>query len=794
MVMDNTISWRTRQINNELLDVTPEMCIERGRLVTQSYKDTEGEPMPVRRAKAIKNVLDNMSIYLQPNQWIVGTQASGLRSVPIFPETEAGYLKDEIDVFASREQDRILVPDEVKRELLEEIVPYWEGRTIEKQIHEAMPESLLRLARFEKQIFSVDIHMTGSIGHVICDYGKVLTHGFGGLKEQVRRKIEALDLSDAENVDKYHFYEATLIYCDAVIGWARRYGALARETAYREDDPRLKKEYLTIAEICERVPEHPARSFREAIQAFWFTHVMLYIEQNGLAVSVGRFDQFMYPYYEESIQKGEITEREAQELLECLWVKFTEIMRAYNFECAKYYAGFSISENLVLGGTDRSGKTSVNKLSFMCLDAEAHTRLPQPNLSFRHERNTPDEFLAKAVEVVSTGRTKPEFFNDAVAIPVLTRDGVSLEDARDYCISGCVEAVPPACNGMTNAATSNLAKALELALNDGKCRLTGKQIGPKTGDPTEFKSIDEIVGAFTIQTAWYVKEMVSALNIIEKTHARYLPLPYVSLIMDDCIEKGVDITAGGARYNFTGPQGVGFADVANSLAAIKKLVFEEKRLTMADLIRSLDTNFSGNEVLRQRLINKAPKWGNDDNYVDDLACEVAEIYCNEVLKYKNSRGGAFRPGIYSVSANVPLGLNVGATPNGRFAETPLADGIGPQHGTDKNGPTAITRSCSKLNHEIITNGTILNEKFTPKLLDDERGREALKSLIKTYFEEGGWHVQFNVVSADKLKDAQSKPEEYRGLIIRVAGYSAFFVELDKAVQDDIINRTENVAI
>ena len=791
--MKETIMWRTKKLNDELLDVLPEMCIERGRLVTESYRETEGEPMPIRRAKALKHVLANMSIFLQPDQLLVGTQASGLRNVPIFPETEASYLKEEIDLFEKRQQDRILIPTAVRTELLEEIVPYWEDKTIEKAIHKAMPPDVLEVAKFEKQIFSVDIHMTGSIGHVIVDYTKVMGQGFKGLKEQAQARVAALDMTDPDNVEKYHFYTAEIIICEAMILWAKRYAQKARELAAEESDPRLKAEYEQIAAICSRVPEHPAESFREAVQAFWFAHVMLYIEQNGLAVSVGRFDQFMYPYYQKGIETGEITREDALELVGCLWVKFTEIMRAYDYECAKYYAGFSISENLAIGGTDTKGNCSVNELSYICLDAEMHTTLPQPNLSFRYFHNTPDEFLTRAVEVVSTGRTKPEFFNDAVAIPVLMRDGVTLEDARDYVISGCVEAVPPACNGMTNAGTSNLAKALELALHDGKCRLTGKQLGPKTGDPTKFESLQEVIDAYHKQVAWYVEKMVIALHVIEKTHAKCYPLPYFSLLMDDCSERGLDITAGGARYNFTGPQGVGFADVANSLAAMKKFVFEEKSVSMAELIEALDTNFEGNEILRQRLINKAPKWGNDDDYVDELGCEVAEIFCNEVLKYKNTRGGAFRPGIYSVSANVPLGLNVGATPNGRLAATALADGIGPQHGTDQSGPTAIARSCSKLNHEIITNGTILNEKFTPKLLENKQGQDALKSLIKTYFEDGGWHIQFNVVAAEKLREAQKNPEEHKGLIIRVAGYSAFFVELDEAVQDDIINRTENAA-
>lgn len=789
--MSKSVCWRTKKLNDELVAVHPEICVERARIVTESYKETEGQPMIIRRAKAMKKLLSEMTIFIQEDQLIVGAQASKLRSSPIFPETEAHYVRDEIDLFEKREQDRLIVPKEVRRELLEDIIPYWENKTIQDYVYGQFPEDLMDVIKLENQIFSVDIHVTGSIGHVVSDYDRILKLGFGGMKKMVEKKQAQLDLTQPDAIEKNNFYEAEKILCDSMILWGKRYAKLAAEMAEKEEDPRRKKEYEMIADICSRVPEHPAKNFREAIQSFWFAHCMLYMEQNGLAVSVGRFDQFMYPYYKASMDQGLMTQEEAQELLECLWVKFTEIMRAYNYECAKYYAGFSISENLVVGGCDENGKCSVNELSYMCLDAEDHTTLPQPNISFRYCRDIPKDFLYRAVEVVSKGRTKPEFFNDEVAMVNLMNDGVTMEDARDYSISGCVEPVPPHCNGETNAAMSNIGKALEFALNDGKDRLNGKQVGPKTGDPRDFQTIDDVLDAFRVQVEWYVEKMVEAINIIEKVHALYYPLPYFSLLMDNCCEEGLDITAGGAKYNFTGPQAVGFADCANSLAAIEKMVFEDKKLTMGQLVDALDTNFEGNEVLRQTLIHKVPKWGNDDDFVDQFGVKVADIYCQAVSKYKNTRGGKYRPGIYSVSGNVPTGMAVGATPNGRFAKSPLADGIGVQHGTDQKGPNAITRSCCKLNHESIGNGTILNEKFTPKLLEDRNGKEALCSLIKTYFEQGGWHIQFNVVSAEDLRKAQEDPETHKGMIIRVAGYSAFFVELDKAVQDDIIQRTEH---
>ena len=572
--------------------------------------------------------------------------------------------------------------------------------------------------------------------------------------------------------------------------WGRRYAALARELAETENDGRWKAELLQMAEICERVPALPARNFREAVQAFWFSHLLCYVEQNGLAVSVGRFDQFMYPWYRRSIEAGDITKDEAQELLECLWIKMTEVMRAYDFEGAKYYAGFSISENLVLGGVTPDGKDATNELSYMCLDAEAHTSLSQPNLSVRVHNNMPEDFFRKAVNLSSTGRTKPQFFNDTVALQSLLSLGVPLKDARDYSISGCVEAVPPHTNGMTNASMSNIAKALELALNDGVCRLSGKQIGPRTGDPRNFKSIDDVLSAFKTQVEAYVKEMVTALQFIEKTHAAYHPLPYFSLIMDDCLAEGKDITEGGARYNYTGPQAVGLSDTADSLAAISRLVFDDHSISMDQLLDALDKNFEGSEEFRQMLASKAPKYGNDDDYADHFAAEATRIYCEAVEQYKNTRGGVYRPGVYSVSANVPLGLHVGATPNGRKARAALGDGVGPVQACDIMGPTAVTRSVSKLNHELVTNGTLLNQKFSRDLMSTEEGKQGLGDLVRSYFDLGGWHIQFNVVDAERLRAAQVKPQEHKDLIIRVAGYSAFFVELDSLVQDDIINRTE----
>ncbi|MBI9108820.1 MAG: glycyl radical protein [Spirochaetales bacterium] len=784
------VIWRTRKLNEEVLAVNPEICIERARLITESYRETETEPMIIRRAKALANVLEKMTIFIQKDQLIAGVQASKLRSAPLFPETEANYLEKEIDLFEKREQDRLIIPPNIRIELLDEVLPYWKGKCLDEIALASMPEKTREIAMLDEQIFSVGIHLSGSIGHIIADYDRVIAKGYLEIRSEAEDYLRNLNLSDPDNTSKLHFYKSIIIICDAIIRWGKRYSVLARELAASEPDARWKAELEIMADICERVPALPARNFREAVQAFWFSHLLCFIEQNGLAVSVGRFDQFMFPYYRQSIAEDEITKDEAQELLECLWIKFTEIMRAYDFEGAKYYAGFSISENLVLGGVDSQGRDATNELSFMCLDAESHTSLSQPNLSVRVHNNMPEDFFRKAVRIAATGRTKPEFFNDTVAIQSLLSLGVPLKEARDYSISGCVEAVPPHTNGMTNASMSNIAKALELALNNGVCRLSGKQIGPKTGDPKSFTCMEDLLYAFKTQVASYVKEMVTALQFIEKAHAQYYPLPYFSLLLDDCLELGLDFTQGGARYNYTGPQAVGLSDVADSLAAISKFVFDEKSVSMDFLLNALDNDFEGAEELRQQLVNKAPKYGNDDDYVDELASKVVLIYCEEVQQYKNTRGGVYRPGVYSVSANVPLGLHVGALPNGRKSRAALGDGVGPVQACDIMGPTAVTRSVAKLNHELVTNGTLLNQKFSRDLMSTEEGKQGLGNLIRSYFDLGGWHIQFNVVDAEVLRDAQKKPQDHKDLIIRVAGYSAFFVELDSKVQDDIINRTE----
>jgi formate C-acetyltransferase len=582
--------------------------------------------------------------------------------------------------------------------------------------------------------------------------------------------------------------------CEGAISFARRFSALATEMARKETNEIRKKELLEIAAICQRVPAQPATSFREALQCFWFEQLMLQLELENWALSTERFDNLLYPYYKRDIEKGVLTREQAQELIECLWIKFFEILRAYDTLNATYFSGFSIGQILTIGGVDENGRDDTNELTYLCIEAEDNMRLTQPNLAVRLNKNTPDEFLFRVCEYIAVGTGKPSLFNDEAHIPALLRDGVDIKDARNYGLVGCVEPTPAgSCFGWTNGAMFNLAKCLELALNDGTCRLSGKKVGPETGDPRAFASFDELLGAYDRQVAHFVKHMVIVDNAIDMTHQRIMPAPLMSATVDDCIEKGKDVIQGGARYNYVGPQGVGLADVADSLAALKWNVFEQKKLSLAEVIDALDANFTGAESVRKTL-GEAPCYGNDNDYVDQIAVVVGKSYCREVSRYRNARGGKYRPGLYPVSANVPMGLDVAALPSGRRAKEPLADGVSPVAGADHRGPTSVIKSVSKLDHLVASNGTLLNQKFSPAVLSGRDNLIKFASLIKTYFELGGMHIQFNVVSAQTLREAQKEPEKFKNLLVRVAGYSAFFVDLDTSLQENIIARTEHAAI
>jgi len=778
---------RIQKLRERFLSFKPEICVERAQLITESYMQTEGEPTILRRAKALKKILEGISIDIGEKELIVGNLAITPRSAPIYPEYSVNWVLDELDDFETRPGDKFLISEE-KKNILRDILPYWRGKTVEERALIYIPEEA---AKFIDIVYLSTNMLTGGIGHSMPDYALVLNEGINGIKRRIQKKIRELDFTDPQAFKKRQYYRASLIVCEAIIEFANRYAEKAEELSSLEINSQRKEELARIAEVCRYVPANPSRNFYEALQSFWFVELVFYLEANGLSISPGRFDQYIYPFYKKDIEKGVISKEEAQELLECLWIKFPQIIKLYNNSAATAYGGFPTNQCIILGGINEKGEDVTNELSYMCLEATANTKLTDPSLAVRIHKKTPQSFLSKICEVIKLGGGMPKIFNDEIIIPAMLNRGIPLEEARNYAIVGCVEPVVPGKSfNWSNAGYFNLVKCLELSLNNGVCKQSNQRLGPETGDFVNFCSFEELLGAYKKQVEYFVRQMVISINAIDVAQRELGPLPAVSLFIDDCIEKGEDVTAGGARYNFTGPQGVGIANVGDSLAAIKKLVFEEKKININELKEAIDNNFEKREKLRQMLLNQAPKYGNDIDYVDFLARDVGVLYCKEVEKYHNPRGGRYQPGLYPVTANIPMGKVVEATPDGRRAGEPLADGISPVQGRDLQGPTAVLLSVAKIEHIKASNGTLLNMKFPPDLLEGEKNAQKFSCLLRAFVDLGIWHVQFNVVSEKTLRDAQEHPDKYPDLIVRVAGYSAFFVELDREVQDDIISRTE----
>lgn len=784
------LTQRISKLRDNVLLTEKEICIERAVLLTESYQTTEGEAQVIRCAKALKKVLEGIPIYIFEGELIVGNHASKPRSAPVFPEYSWRGLLDEMDSFANRPGDKFII-SEKKKQKLRDVLGYWKGKTVEDTVSSMVPCEVTQSV----DALAVYVHKAlEGIAEVCPDYPRILQTGFNKIKEELGSRLASLDIASPDYCEKAGFYQAGVIVSDAIISYAKRYAVLASDMAEKEKDFDRKKELERIAEICDKVPAQPAESFWEALQFLYFVQVVIQNETNGLGVTPGRFDQYIYPYLKKDLAEGKLGLENAQELLECFWLKMNEPIKLWNNVCAKLFAGFPMTQNCIIGGILPNGEEGTNLLSYMCLDAEADVRLPQPGFSLRVHSNTPEDLLLKACRVLRLGAGgKPKFFNDNIGVQHLLSLGASIKEARDYVPVGCVETeVPGKTFGNHFAGLINIAKCLELSLNNGLDPRTGKQIGPRTGDPTAFSSFEELLEAFKQQVSYCVKLLVCLINIAELAHQKLAPMPFLSLLVSGCVENGKDITMGGAIYNFSGPEIAGIPTVADSLAALKRLVFEDKRLTKEELLETLKDDFQGKkgEKVRQMLLNDAPKYGNDDDYVDLIAKEVEVFCCLEISKHTNPRGGRYSPAVYTVSANVPLGEVVGATPDGRKAWQPLGENISPCQGRDKKGPTATMKSVAKLDHVLAPNGTLLNMKFNPKALATESDIKRFADLIRAYFDLGGYHVQFNIVDAATLKNAQRNPEKYKDLLVRVAAYSAFFIELSKELQDDIISRTE----
>ena len=796
------MTTRTQSLRDMVLEAEPSLCHERAVLLTASWRESEGKPTIVRRALALAKVLREMTIYIQPGELIVGNQASHPRAAPVFPEYSVDWLVEEVPELPKRAIDRFAVSHETSRQLIE-VCQYWHGRTYQDRaralIEIGLPEDArgafdTRLSNFNQVSCNLWKLGTGD-GHVVADYERVISIGFFGIAEEVRRFRDRLDMTLAESLEKRIFYEAVLISLQAAIDFAGRFAALAERLAATEGDAVRRGELLTIAEVCRRVPAHPARTFWEAIQSYWFVHLLIQIEANGHSISPGRFDQYLSPCYQVDLATGRLNRAQAQELVECFWIKCNELNKVREWVPTQYFSGYPLFQTVTLGGQARNGRDAVNDLTYVCLDATASLKLPQPTVIVRVHDGSPDEFLMAAARcLLRHGGGMPGFFSDEVAIPLLMRLGVTLEEARDWSVMGCAE---PQVAGRFNTGTggashTNLLKVLEITLNGGTNPQTG--LGPCQGDGDlrTFRSFDEVMAAFRRQLAYYMRALPLLDNATSLAYAELTPTPLLSALIDGRLERGRDVSLGGPpNYHNLVQHAWGLANVVNSLAALKKLVYEQGRLSGGELAQTLADNFAGlrGEEIRQMLLHRAPKYGNDDDEVDLIAREVVDLLAREAQKYRPLRGGCFGLSTQSLSSNVPAGAQVGATPDGRRAGEPLADNNSPAPGSDLRGPTAALKSVAKFDHALLSNGTILNLKFHPSAFQGEERLRKFVAMLRTYFDLKGFQVQFNIISPEVLREAQRQPDKYRNLVVKVAGYSALFSSLDRKLQDQIIERT-----
>ena len=788
---------RMNDFREKVLDKKPYICAERALLATESYRLYQNQPPVMKRALMLKNILEKMSIYIEDETLIVGNQAASNKDAPIFPEYTLEFVIDELDKFENRDGDVFYITEETKA-ALRSIAPFWENNNLRAKGEALLPEEVNVF--METGFFGMEGKLNSGDAHLAVDYEQLLKIGLVGYEKRVRQLKAELDLCVPENIDKYVFYKAVLIVIEAVKTYADRFSLLAQEMAENAQSHR-KDELLEISNICSKVPYEPASSFKEAIQSVWFIQLILQIESNGHSLSYGRFDQYMYPYLKADLEKGVITDEEAVELLTNLWIKTLTINKVRSQAHTFSSAGSPMYQNVTIGGQTPDKKDAVNKLSFLVLKSVAQTRLPQPNLTVRYYNGLNKEFLDECIEVMKLGTGMPAFNNDEIIIPSFIDLGVKEEDAYNYSAIGCVETAVPGkwgyrCTGMSY---QNFPRILLAVMNDGVDVTSGKRFVKGYGYFRDMKSFEELQDAWDKSIREITRLSVIVENAVDLASERDVPDILCSTLTQDCIGRGKTIKEGGAVYDFISGLQIGIANMADSLAAIKKLVFEEKKITPQQLWDALQDDFMSeeNQKIQSMLINEAPKYGNDDDYVDQLVVEAYDSYINEIKKYPSTRyqrgpvGGIRYAGTSSISANVGQGYGTMATPDGRKAHTPLAEGCSPAHAMDKNGPTAVFKTVSKLPTHEITGGVLLNQKVTPQMLATEENKEKLEMIIKTFFNRlHGYHVQYNVVSRETLIDAQKNPEKHRDLIVRVAGYSAFFNVLSRATQDDIIERTE----
>ncbi len=780
---------RVSRLRQESLDAAPRISTERAELMTEFYRQDLGPvSAPVRRALAFKYLMEKRTIYIGQGELIVGEKGPAPKATPTYPELCCHTL-DDLDILDSRDKISFAVSPEARRVYQERIIPYWQGKSMRELIFSQMTPEWL--AAYEAGIFTEFMEQR-SPGHTVLD-DKIYRKGFLDFKADIERSLAGLDyLADPAAYDKQEELKAMAITVEALLRLAERHAEKAEALAHQEPEPQRQQELAQIAQICRRVPAHAPRTFWEALQYYWFVHLGVTSELNPWdAFTPGHLDQHLYPFYQQELAAGTLTREAAEELLQCLWVKFNNQPAPPKVGVTAQESGtYTDFAQINTGGVDAAGSDAVNEVTYLILDVVEMMRLLQPSASVQLSKKNPDRFIKRAARIIRTGYGQPSIFNTDVIVQEMVRHGKSIEDARNGGTSGCVETGAFGKENYNLTGYFNMPKVLEITLNNGLDPQTGRRLGPETGDPTTFESFDQLFAAYEQQLNHFIDVKIRGNNIIERLYARYMPAPFLSLLIDDCLARGRDYHDGGARYDTSYVQGVGLGTLTDAMTALKYHVFDRQNLAMGDLLAALRDNFGGHERLRLLLLNRTPRYGNDDDYADRVMTALFEAYFWAIDGRPNTRGGTYRINLLPTTVHVYFGSVIGATPDGRLANQPLSEGISPVQGADRHGPTAVIKSAAKMDH-ARTGGTLLNQKFTPQLLQDEDGLDKLSQLVRTYFKLDGHHIQFNVVDADTLRAAQQNPEQYRDLIVRVAGYSDYFCDLTQALQDEIIARTEH---
>jgi formate C-acetyltransferase len=773
---------RIASLRDAIMNESRYASVEQARIVTETYRANPRESKVTLRALSLAASLRRIAIRIDPGEIIVGNRTPGVRAGVVFPEAGISWLELEIDTLETRDQDRFRVRPDDAEYFRGTLAPFWKGRTLEDGIVAAMGDAIARMGRVVK--INQKDHAQG---HIIPGVGTWLDLGPAGLLVRVRQR-----LAEAEPAQR-NFLRAVEITLEGARDFILRYAELAKELRKQPAFRRYSAELGETSGVCRTLADQPPSTFHEAVQSVWFLFVILQMESNASSFSPGRLDQLLYPYFRADLAAGTIDLERALEIIESLWLSFNKIVYMRNASSARYFAGFPIGFNVALGGRNPDGSDSANLLSYLCLKATEHLGLPQPNLSVRLHSGTPEWFLDKCSQVIGKGSGMPQIFNDESVIPALIDQGIEKSDAHDYGVVGCVELSTHGNNlGWSDAAMFNLVKVLELTLNNGRCLISGEQLGPATGCLDDYESFDQLLSAYRSQIIHFVERMIEACDFVDRFHAEAMPSPFLSSVIENCLERGLDVTAGGARYNLSGIQAIQVANVADSLAVVKQLVFDKEEIPAADLIAALRADWKGREKLRQRVISRVPKYGNDVEWVDELGAQIVRDFAGLLSRYTNARGGRYHMGLYTVSAHVPMGANVGATPDGRFAGSPLADGgVSAMYGRDESGPTAVLKSVNRLNGRLASNGSLLNLKFLPEFFSRPGERRKFNAFLRSFCRMNINHVQFNVVRREDLVKAQKNPDAYRGLTIRVAGYTAYFTELAEDLQNEIIARTSH---